>query len=340
VDKVVDSGDKCGVIKLGTGFGKTIMALEIIRKLQLTALIIVPRVSILNQFKQELKKYYDYEAGIIQGKTWDIKEITIASMATLRRQNNSRILQKRFSVVFSDEVHTNISDKGISVIQSFNPKFLYGLTATARRTDEQSEAIFFTFGNIIIDRVLPQKAPKVQVVKSNANIEVSIDYHEMILDQTENEERNKLIVKLSMEELKTNRKILILTKRIEHYKKISGFFDDKVKVFEVSSDTKQSERDELLTKLRNNEIDYDVILGTYSMLSTGVDCPSLDTLIFAGDIKSDVLAEQSIGRILRLFEGKSDPKIIDIDDNLNPMLHRQFLERRKFYNKNNWQIIN
>jgi len=343
-DTIIKNGDN-GTIKLGTGFGKTLIACELIRKLNKTALIIVPRVSLLTQFKDTLKEFYNYEAGIIQGKTWNIKDITVASMATLKKRSSKEI-QEKFSILLVDEAHTCISDKGISMVQHFKPKALFGLTATPRRTDGQGDAIFFTFGVILIDKALPQDKPTVQVIKSNVNIEVSHEYHEMIESMVESEERNRIIMMLARHELKKKRKILILTKRVVHYENICDHlrsmdcvFKKYITIHKISSKTSQKERDILLTKLRNNEEDFDIILGTFSLLSTGVDIPILDTLIFAGDIKSDVLAEQSIGRILRIFKGKNSPKIIDIDDNLNPILHRQFLERRKFYKSNKWEII-
>jgi len=339
VDEILKNRDS-GIIKLGTGYGKTIIACEIIRKLNKTALIIVPRVSILNQFKETLKEFYDYEAGIIQGKSWDIKDITIASMATLKkREEQLKDITSKFSIIIADECHSYISEKGIKTIQSFNPRFLLGASATPRRTDEQGGAIFFTFGEILIDRELPQEKPVVHVVKSNVDIEVSIDYSEMIDDMINNAERNNLIFMLAGNELLNKRKILILTKRIAHYEKIKNWFPGKTIVYTISSTTNAKERDKLLTKLRNNEKDFDVIMGTFSMLSTGVDIPKLDTLIVAGDLKSSVLVDQSAGRILRLFNKKNRPKIIDIDDNKNPMLHRQFLERKKFYKSNNWEIL-
>lgn len=330
-----------GVVKLGTGYGKTLIALEMIRLLNKTALIIVPRVSILNQFKQTLKEFYDYKAGIIQGGVSDVQGITVASMATLKSRDKKgglKEIEKRFGIVIADEAHTVISDKGIKVIQRFNPRHLYGLTATPRRTDEQGDAIFYTFGPILCDKQLDQAKPTVQVVKSNCKVEVNVDYGEMITEITEDQGRNILIANIARREFNNKRKILILTKRIKHYEEIKAWLHSVMKIHTISSEMKPKERDELLTKLRNNEKDFDIILGTFSMLSTGVDIPALDTLILAGDIKSSVLTEQSTGRILRIFNGKASPKIIDIDDNLNGMLHRQFLERQKFYKESGWEI--
>ena len=336
-EQILSAGSH-GVIKLGTGYGKTLIACELIRKLNKTALIIVPRNSILAQFKETLKDFYDYDPGIIQGRIWDIKDITVASVATLK-QRCCNDIKNKFSIVLVDECHTTISDKGIKTVQSFCSSYLYGLSATPKRTDEQSKAIFFTFGPILIDRALPQKNPVVQVVKTNIDIRVNINYADMIGSMADNTDRNFLIYRLAIQELKDKRKILILTKRIEHYKNIAKFFDNTFKIFQMSSDVKSEERDELLRGFRNNAIEFDVILGTFSLLSTGVDIKQLDTLIIAGDLKSSVLTQQSAGRILRLFEGKNSPKVIDLDDNLNGILKTQAQARRRFYKENNWEIV-
>ena len=99
------------------------------------------------------------------------------------------------------------------------------------------------------------------------------------------------------------------------------------------------ERALLLGQFKRSERDFQLIIGTTALLSTGVDIPALDVLILACDMKSEVLTEQSVGRILRLFKSKSDPKIIDIVDNKNPILLRQFNERRKFYESKDWPLL-
>lgn len=357
-DMILNNGN-VGTIKLGTGFGKTIMAFELIRKLNKTALIIVPRTSILNQFKKDLKDLYDYdigvidgynlnkdlyeyeedynepcEAGIIQGKTWDIKDITIASSATLKKRE-CKDISRRFSIVIADEAHTFISDLGINCVQEFSPAHLYGLTATPDRSDGQGNAVFFTFGPILIDKELPQEKPEVEIVKSNIEIPVKVEYADMINGMVGSDERNMLISGLALQEVNNGRKVLILTKRVEHSNSLTFYLKDK-ETFQISSDMNEKEKDILLTKLRKNEIDFDIIIGTFSLLSTGVDIPVLDTLIIAGDLRSSVLTQQSAGRVLRLFSGKQTPKIIDIDDNKNKMLHSQALERRRFYKKKGW----
>jgi superfamily II DNA or RNA helicase len=115
-----------------------------------------------------------------------------------------------------------------------------------------------------------------------------------------------------------------------------------VQAYRIKSQLKvdeQKRQDDLLARFREGGKDFDVILGTFGLLSTGINIPALDTIIFAGDLKSSVLCVQSVGRILRLFEGKQYPKIIDIDDCKSGILHNQARLRKKFYKDNEWEIL-
>jgi superfamily II DNA or RNA helicase len=53
--------------------------------------------------------------------------------------------------------------------------------------------------------------------------------------------------------------------------------------------------------------------------------------------KSEQIVIQSIGRLLRLFEGKEEALIFDIVDvfseKMDNVLYKHYIERRKFYEK-------
>lgn len=329
-----------GIIRLDTAFGKSIIAMKLIEETQLKTLIVVPRLNLLGQFKSDIKDSLGFDCGIINGPTFDIKDITIATIQTLKKRDLSEI-GSQFGMVIFDECHTYISDKGLKVIYSFSPLRLYGMTATADRSDGQGEAIKFTFGSIIADRKLPFEPPKVEICKCCEPV-WGDTYPSIVDNQVENVARNKLIAYLAAKELGTGRKILILTKRTKHYDFIYELLPSAAKCYRIKSHLKKVEQDrqyDLLNRLRQGGTDFDVILGTFGLLSTGINIPALDTVIFAGDLKSSVLATQSVGRILRLFDGKKSPKIIDIDDSKSGILHNQARLRKKFYLSNEWEIL-
>lgn len=326
-----------GVIKLDTGFGKSIISLKLIEATQLKTLIIVPRVSLMNQFKQEIEKYFKkYPVGIIQGNKFDIKDITLASVSTLQKRDLSSI-SRHFGLVLVDEAHTMITDARLKAIMAFNPAKLYGLTATPNRNDGQGQAIRFTFGDTLVDRSLPKKNPTVHVLITNSPIPVR-EYPDMVKKQIENQHRNTLIANSIIDLVdKEKRKVLVLTKRIDHFNRIEEMLANfNYVVYKFSSQSE--ERHELLMKMKSNEVEFDILMGTFSLLSVGVDIPILDTVVFAGDLKSEVLSEQSAGRVLRLLKGKQPPKIIDVVDNYNPIFLRQAKARFAFYKKMGWEV--
>jgi superfamily II DNA or RNA helicase len=57
----------------------------------------------------------------------------------------------------------------------------------------------------------------------------------------------------------------------------------------------------------------------------------------ADSYKSEQIVIQSIGRLLRLFDGKEEALIFDLvdvfSDKMENVLYRHYLERKKFYQK-------
>ena len=329
-----------GIIRLDTAFGKSIIAMKLIEETQLKTLIVVPRLDLFKQFRDDILKSCGYDCGVINGANFKIKDITVATIQTLKNRDLKEI-ESKFGMCIFDECHTYQTGKSEKVVRSFNPLRLYGMTGTADRSDGQGEAIKFMFGDIIIDRCLPSEKPHVEIVSCCEP--VWGDTYATIIDaQVDNITRNKLIANIAVRELKEGRKILILTKRTIHYDRLFELLPGTFQTFRIKSQLKTFERkrqDDFLGRLREGNKEFDIILGTFSLLSTGINIPALDTIIFAGDLKSSVLATQSVGRILRLFEGKKSPKIIDIDDTKSGILHHQALLRKRFYKDNNWEII-
>jgi superfamily II DNA or RNA helicase len=330
-----------GILKMTTGTGKTVMAAAITSFYGLYTTIIVPNKVLLEQFKYEFKKFLNYEVGILSGEEKKLKEITVSTYGVLHNKQLLEQLVQQTSVLFIDEVQGCVSPKRKKIIQQFNPAYIYGLTATVMREDGQTEAIKFLAGNIVEEYEGDQMRPRVEIWNTKVNIPIQPEYHAMIDDMINHDGRNTLINYIVMEELSQNRKILVLTKRIEHYKNLETKLpkygqSDETGIYFMDSDMDQ--RDTILSGMKTGLIDFKAIFGTTSLLAVGTDIPALDTLIIACDMKSSVLTTQSAGRIMRIFKGKQDPKIIDLHDTYNPILNRQAKQRLKLYYSNNWDV--
>lgn len=328
-----------GMIVANTGSGKTVVSCEIIAQKQVKTTIIVPNNTLLHQWDDEIKKNLNYSSGIINGESKEIKDITICCVASL--YNNEKILKdlvKNTGMLIWDEVQNSPSPKNRKIVQSFKPKYLYGLTATPYRgSDSFTPVLGFLFGREICNIKSHSVKPTVHAYKTNVQIPIR-EYPEMITLMTENEKRNDFIQKtIFWEAVVKKRKTLVLTKRKEHGERLYGYCKDLVGFYLIRAE--DPERDFLLSSFKDGTVSFKCIIGTSALLGAGMDIPSLDTLIIACDIQSPVLLNQSSGRILRIFEGKNDPKIIDFYDNLNSILNKQFNERKKQYNHNGWEII-
>lgn len=325
-----------GIIHASTGSGKTIVMLELIKRLNLTATILVPNTLVLRQIENEAKKFYGYTPDIIGDGSKKIGDVTISTFQSLF--NNPKLLQElsdNTSILMIDECHGVVSDERIKVIKEFRPKYLYGFSGTLDREDGKAKAIEFVCGKILAEYSATMLTPTVEIKYSSINIPVA-DYPTMVEYMSEHEGRNSLIKSLLNFERMVGRKVLVLTKRIEHSKLIYENLLGKEGCYLILSDDK--DRNDKLAKLKAGK-DFECIIGTTSLLSQGFDLPQLDTLILACDMRSGILTKQSVGRILRLFEGKKQPLIIDIVDSKNPFFNRQAKARQAIYNKLNW-IIN
>lgn len=330
-----------GVLKLSTGFGKTIIAMEIARSLRERTLIIVHRQHLMQSFINDFKKYYsDATLGIISGKQFSVGDITLATVQTLDRMKKKKELHKiqdLFGCVIVDECHEFITPNRLKTIQQFNSKYFFGMSGTPERTDKQDEAIGWVFGRIISEHELPRKKPTIEVHECDEKIPVR-EYHLIIEEHVRNVNRNKYIADLAKSHVKNGRKVLILVKRLEHIEHINNLFTDFLGYIPIYATLNATQKEQLFRELREGQKEFTILIGTYALLGTGSDIPSLDTMIVCGDLKSNVLSQQSIGRILRIFADKKDPKVIDIHDTNNPVLSKQFKARCKLYNKLNWKV--
>ncbi|MFX0168082.1 MAG: DEAD/DEAH box helicase [Candidatus Hodarchaeota archaeon] len=124
-----------GVIVLPTGSGKTIVALEAIRRLGQNTLIVVPTLDLLSQWHEALEVLLHVpEIGIVGGGKRIFLPITVATYdsASLLAYKHTTF----FGLLVFDEVHHLPSPTyRLTAEQSIAP-FRLGLTATPERYDE------------------------------------------------------------------------------------------------------------------------------------------------------------------------------------------------------------
>ena len=327
-----------GVVFLSVGGGKTILALDYIAKAGLTATVLVHNKVLLKQWKEKCEEFLWVTPSICGEGKKNVGEITIATVQML--QSDPLLKEKlaaQTSILIVDECDRYISDGRRGVLEAITPKVMFGFSGTPERSvdDGQTDAIQFIFGPIIAEHQVVTMPPLIKVFMTDVAIETE-EYPDMQHNLVHHHVRNKLIAGLALGEILSGRKILILTKRIAHYELLKeSYIGECDKYYYV--DSKAKDRDDLLYGITDGSKPYSLIAGTYSLLGTGFDVQTLETVFLAGDLKSNVTTVQSIGRALRLLKGKN-PTIYDFCDNRTPMFKRQFKVRYNIYKAKGWKI--
>ena len=152
------------------------------------------------------------------------------------------------------------------------------------------------------------------------------------------DKRNKFIRNLA---INSEGNTLVLFQYVEKHGKV--LFDmikdkvhDKRKVFFIYGGTDTEAREEA-RKLMEHENDA-IAIASFGVFSTGINIPSIENVIFASPSKSKIRNLQSIGRGLRLKEGKTHCNLYDISDDLQWKSWKNhtlghFAERLKTYSE-------
>lgn len=335
-----------GLICLGCGYGKTIISLKIVSLLKKKTLIVVHKEFLLNQWLERINEFLPQaRVGRIQQNKVDIqdKDIVIAMLQSISMKDYPKDTFDSFGFVALDECHHLGAEVFSKALPKITCKFMLGLTATPDRKDGMKKVFEYYLGDIVfcirgrepekvLVRLINYHCQDQQYCQEQFNFKGQINAPKMINQLAEDPIRLQLIIKQIQVCILEHRKILILSDRRNHLTECKEAID-KLGVCSTGYYVGGSKPE----TLKESE-EKDVILGTYSMASEGMDIPLLNTVILATP-KSDI--EQSVGRILRQKKEHRvvDPLIIDIIDQTSNF-KRQSLHRKRHYKKSNYIINN
>ena len=333
-----------GIVSLPCGYGKTILALYLITLLKKKTIVIVHKDFLISQWKERIEQFIpDAKVGTIQGPIFDIegKDIVLAMLQSLSMKEFSSNAFDSFGFTIIDECHHIAAEVFSRSLPKINSYYSLGLSATPKRKDGLSKVFHWFLGPMVYEIKQREDYP-IQInnllysnndpeyLKEELNFMGKVCAPKMINKITENPRRTIFIVEIIKILLKQGKKILVLSDRRQHLADIYNIIEKKklASVGYYVGGMKQ----EALKKSENNE----VLLGTFTMSSEGMDIPDLDAVIFASP-KSDII--QSIGRILRK-KHKEPPVCWDITDNKIRIFQNQSKKRSAYYKKMKYPINN
>lgn len=337
-----------GILSLATGEGKTFCAINVISKLQGRTIVIVNKVSLLAQWKEEIEKFLPgASVGIIQGKTVDTEtDISIAMIQSLSRAEYPVGTFDGFNTLIVDECHKISSAVFSKVMFKLCSKYTIGLTATPTRSDgcecvfkwHAGPVVFKSTGDTlglppIIDRHKLVSEKYTSSTDKNGNLQFSA----MITSLVRMRERNEHIVATIHKVCAIpGRKLLVLSERRGHIETLYEMLKCKPAGFTFGK---------FMGGMKESDCTVSracrVILATYSAFGEGVSEKDLDTLLLTtpkkyndnvvGKRDSGSMA-QVCGRIFRKAHVERNPMIIDLQDTFS-VFNMQSRTRDAFYSK-------
>ena len=323
-----------------TASGKSFIIYTTMRKHldnNLKCIIIVPTTSLVEQLYTDFQDYSSANGWdtsyhcqkLYSGFSKDFtKDVLITTWQSVYLQPKAWF--KQFDVIFGDEAHQFKAKSLTSVMEKMdNIRYRIGTTGTLDNKKVHRLVLEGMFGPV--HRVTTTKALMDSGRLSNLNITcVILKYSEEIRKAQKNmtyqdemdfivsnEARNKFIRNLAV---KSEGNTLVLFQYVEKhgkvlYEAIKNKAHDKRKIFFVYGGTETSDR-ESIRHITEGESDA-IIIASFGTFSTGINIPSIENVIFASPSKSKIRNLQSIGRGLRLKEGKTHCNLYDIADDLH-----------------------
>lgn len=342
-----------GILSATTGFGKTVLAANIIAKRKRNTLILVHRRQLLDQWIERLQTFLDIKniaIGYIGGgKRKPSGQIDIALIQSLVRKGTVNDIVADYGQLIVDECHHLSAVSFEAVARQCKAKYVLGLTATPTRKDGQHPIIFMQCGPI-----RHHVSAKSQAIKRSFKHIVVPRYTEFqminIIEQppiqtiyqhlTENDQRNNLIFDDMLKSLEEGRSPILLTERKEqlaYFAKRLERFAKNVIVLQGGMGAKQYK--EITKKLKAIEDDEErIIIATGRYIGEGFDDARLDTLFLAMPVSWKGTLSQYVGRLHRNYHNKTEVRIYDYIDYRVPMLMRMSEKRMTGYRSLGYDI--
>jgi superfamily II DNA or RNA helicase len=299
IKKFVSSGKRKMLCHLATGAGKTVILSELPKTLNCKrTLVIAHREELLKQAQAKLQdaglSAEIEQAGQHAGTTCSVVVASVQSLNT-----NGRLFKfnpTEFDLVIVDECHHSTAKSYLRIVNYFSSAVVVGFTATPYRADEADLLEVFTDGfaysmdrDDLTERGYLVPIHKVECIVPSLNAEHVLEVYK---------------------ELGEGKKTIVFCQDVDHTVEISECFNAAgIEALSVHGGMGKEHREEALRSFNKNGTK---VLANCGILTEGYDEPSVQCVILARNTSSRSLYEQMIGRGVRLFEGKTHLKVIEL----------------------------
>lgn len=324
--------DSC-IINAWVSWGKTFTALAIANKLQQKTLIVTHTLALRGQWEKEIQKVFGVTAGVIgSGKFETNSPFVVGNVQTLYR-NIDKIVSE-FGTIILDEMHHVSSPTFTRIVDASKARYKIGLTGTMQRKDGRHVVFRDYFSSTVFK---PPKenylTPRVDIIHSGIRfLDGNVDWASRINALAYDWEYQNTMAMLAASYAAKGHKVLLVSDRVDFLKSCARLVGDTAVC--VTGDVPHEERGKLIKQIFT---DKDILFGTQSIFSEGISLDCLSCLILGTPVNNEPLLTQLIGRVIRMYDGKPQPVIVDI--NLEGRTARkQASARRGYYMRQGYEV--
>lgn len=322
-------GQGAALIAMATGLGKTVVAAEYVARVlsnepDLRILVLAHSEDIL---KQSEKSFWQHLPKTVSTHQLNSRErphrndgVTFATFQTMANVVSNIPAEPPYDTIIVDECHHAAARSYIAVLNTLDPNYLVGLTATPWRADEKS------LRNIFGDAVFSKSI----IEAMNQGWLSEVDYR-LLIDNIPWEDFPKLTgTSLVVRQLNAcffvpqleeaivgkiwehwgdmdNPRTLVFCRTIESANRMARLINQAgyAKAEVISSRLAPGERriDREIKLMRFRDGDIDVLCGV-DVFNEGIDVPDVNLLVFLRVTHSRRIFVQQLGRGLRWKQGK------------------------------------
>lgn len=295
-----------------TGAGKTICFAHMATTFNRT-LVVAHREELIEQAVDKIAMVTGVVPSVEMGdRHSDNSRTVVASVQSMVRRC-SNFDRKAFDLIVADECHYSLSDSWQDVLTYFDAKVL-GVTATPSRGDHRNLGEFYqacASEVSLIELINKGYLCKIKCVQFPVKIDLnnvrisSGDFMDEDVDRAV-DPYLRSIAKYLFDTVR-DRKTLVFLPLIKTSQKFTAICRE-AGLDAVHIDGTSEDRKSILGTFSDKNSG---VLCNSSLLTHGVDIPSIDTILCLRPTKSQPLYQQIIGRGTRIFEGKDHLLIVD-----------------------------
>jgi superfamily II DNA or RNA helicase len=339
-----------GVLVARPGAGKTVMGYACLAAWKQPAVWLVHTLELQRQAVQRAMDLFDLPRSAISTVGEGMPPLDspgvilwvamIQSLATAPEWLD--FLSSRAGAVVVDECHHVPAMMFQRVVGRFPARYRLGLSATPERTDGLGplmRAILGTQVEIPQDLLLSAGRvllPEVRLVPTSFRpTSQDLTWNQLEFERARDSSRNRLIVSIAAKAYSDRRRVLVLVSRKDHARALQKMLGELgVPAYAVTGELTPERRQRLFRLLSEGRA---VVVAT-KLANEGLDLPRLDTLVLATAMRSQVLLEQQVGRVMRTAMGKRDAQVWDLVDPYCRTMAAQARERIAFYQRAGFRI--